>query len=136
MFDKRPDKAEKVILDGLSALPEDTVLTMTLASIYEKQLEFQKAIGLYEKILDKNPDILVAKNNLASLLTDHRTDETSLSKARDIASEFKDSSIPHFRDTYAWALLNAGASVEEAVVILEDVVKESEKTATPARVAS
>jgi len=129
MTDNRPEIAEKVIMEGLAAAPGDTVLTMTLASIYEKKLQFEKAISLYETLLDKNSDILIAKNNLASLLTDHRTDEASLSKARDLASEFKDSKIPYFRDTYAWASLNAGASVEESVVILEDIVKESEKTA-------
>jgi len=117
-----------VILEGLAVVPDDTVLTMTLASILEKQLQFEKAIALYEKLLATEPDVLIAKNNLASLLTDHRTDEASLGKARNLASKSKNSKIPYFRDTYAWASLNAGASVEEAVVILEDIVEESEKT--------
>ena len=126
--DKKIDKAEKVINEGLVALPENLTLTMSLASIYEKQLNFDKAIEIYEGMLKKNSDLIIAKNNLASLLTDNRTDKASLEKARTIAAVFKNSKIPHFRDTYAWVNVNSEQQIEESIVILEGVVKELDKT--------
>lgn len=129
MADKQPAKVEKAIMDGLAALPGNPTLTMSLASFHESQKEFNKAIEIYEALLEKNPDILIAKNNLASLLTDHRTDKASLDKAREVAAEFKDSQIPHFRDTYAWAQINSDLQLEQAVNILEGVVKEVGQTA-------
>ncbi|MBL4762188.1 MAG: tetratricopeptide repeat protein [Gammaproteobacteria bacterium] len=124
----QPDKAEKVLNEGLLAVPGNPSLTMSLAAIYEKQKNFDKAIETYSDLLEKSPELIIVKNNLASLLTDHRTDKASLEKARKIAAEFKHSKIPHFRDTYAWTQVNAEQQLEQAVSILEGVVKEVDKT--------
>ena len=124
LSDNQPDKAVRVIIDALEVMPENPVLRITLASIYENQKDYNKAIGIYENLLKKNPDLIIARNNLASLLTDHRKDEASLSKARSIVTGFSDSKIPHFRDTYAWAQVNSGLQLEQAISILEGVVKE------------
>ena len=77
---------------------------------YETSLGFV----LYEELLKSNPDVLIARNNLASLLTDYRQDETSLNQAREVASVLKDSTIPHFRDTYAWIEVSLGKQLEQA----------------------
>jgi len=129
VLDNKPEKAAKIIKDGLVALPTDPALTMSLASVYERQRDFDSAIDIYEKLLESNPDNLIAKNNLASLLTDHRGDSASLDRARSIAAEFRDSKIPHFRDTYAWAQVVSDQQLEQAVSILEGIVKEVERTA-------
>ena len=125
LSDQQSDKAEKIIMDGLEAMPENSTLSMNLASIYEAKKEFNKAIDIYEKILDKNPDLIIARNNLASLLIDYRTDKLSLDKARSMVSDFKDSQIPHLRDTYAWVQVNSDIQLEQAVNILQGVVKEA-----------
>jgi hypothetical protein len=52
-------------------------------------------------VLEKTDKMLVTRNNLASLLTDHRSDEAGLQRARTISAELKDSPIPQFRDTDA-----------------------------------
>jgi tetratricopeptide (TPR) repeat protein len=98
---------------------------MGLAFIYERQSEFNNAIAIYEAILELNPELLVAKNNLASLMADHRQDQESLERARQLATEFRNSAIPQFRDTYAWASVMLGTNLEEAVVILEGIVKDN-----------
>ena len=121
---KQPDKAEKIIRDGLNVLPGNPALGISLASIYENQKDFNKAIAIYEKLLEKSPKLIIARNNLASLLTDHRKDKASLEKARSITVDFKDSRIPHFRDTYAWVLVNSELQLEEAIIILQGIVKE------------
>jgi tetratricopeptide (TPR) repeat protein len=125
----KPKDAERVLRDGLTELPGNATLTLSLASVYETQKEFDKAIQLYENLLQKSPDLIVAKNNLASLLTDYRQDQESHDQARKIAVELRDSSVPQFRDTYAWAAVKSGNNLEEAIVILEGIVRENEQVA-------
>ena len=110
---------------GLAAIPDSIILRMGLAFIYERQSEFNNAIAIYEAILELNPELLVAKNNLASLMADHRQDQESLERARQLATEFRSSTIPQFRDTYAWASVMLGTNLEEAVVIFEGIVKDN-----------
>ncbi len=119
-------KAEAILKQGLQANPKQLTLKMTLASIYEVQGRFADAIDTYESLLASNDDLIVARNNLASLLTDYGGDEASLERARSLSAGFKDSAIPQFRDTYAWALVRSGTNLEEAVVILEKIVKDND----------
>ena len=120
------EQAESVVNRGLKANPGNLTLKMTLASVYELQLRIDDAITTYETILDDNTGVLVAKNNLASLLTDHRSDKSSLQRARTLSAGFRDSRIPQFRDTYAWALVRSGKNLEEAVAILKQIVKDND----------
>ena len=121
------DNAEEALQRGLSAIPENQTLVMHLASVYEKRGEFSRAIEIYEDLLETNPDFLVAKNNLASLLTDHASDQSGLDRARIISAELRTSPIPQFRDTYAWASVKSGTNVEEAIVILKGIVKDNDQ---------
>jgi tetratricopeptide (TPR) repeat protein len=118
-------KAVGVINQGLSQIPGQPALGIFLASIHQNQGNLSKAIEIYESLLETNPRLLVAKNNLASLLTDYAGDQASLDRARALALEFRDSHIPQFRDTYAWASVKSGVNVEEAVIILEGIVKDN-----------
>jgi tetratricopeptide (TPR) repeat protein len=122
---RKLDDAERILMDGLAQNPGNTVLSVNLASVYEFQQKFDEAINVYEELLQKNPDLIVAKNNLASILTDHREDQASYDRARQLASEFRRSEVPQFRDTYAWASVRAGVNLAEAVTILETIVKEN-----------
>lgn len=54
------------------------------------------------------PGNLIAANNLASLLLDHRTDSASLKKAQSLAAFLRKSEIPQFKDTLAWASYQQG----------------------------
>jgi tetratricopeptide (TPR) repeat protein len=121
------NSAVKILERGLSAIPDSPVLSMSLASIYEAGGKFDKAMQIYEDLLAKNPDLLVAKNNLASLLTDQVGDQASLDRARMMSAELRTSPIPQFRDTYAWAAVKSGSNIEEAVVILENIIKENDQ---------
>ena len=120
------EKAKNAANQGLSALPGHLVLSMNLASINEMQGNFDAAIEIYESLLAENPKLIVARNNLASLLTDYRGDSSNLDKARSLSAEFKDSKIPQFQDTYAWANVKSGKNLEEAVAILKKIVKEDD----------
>lgn len=120
-------RAIEVLRQGLAKIPGNPFLTISLASVYERQERFEDAIDLYEALLDENDRLIIARNNLASMLTDHRSDQESHDRARLMASRLKDSQVPQFRDTYAWAAVRSGINLEEAVAILEGIVRENEQ---------
>jgi tetratricopeptide (TPR) repeat protein len=119
-------QAEEIYSRGVQAVPASLTLAINQAIVVETQGKLDRAIELYEKLLAANPDVLVVKNNLASLLTDHRSDQASHERARVLADGFRDSKIPLFRDTYAWASVRLGLYLEEAILILKGIVRENE----------
>lgn len=113
---------------GLLALPEDNVLALRLASLYEGDMQFDKAKRLYEATLERAPGMQVAINNLASLLTDQFGSEENFQKALKISEVLADSSEPYYLDTYAWVNVQLG-HLDKAQVILERVVDKSPEVA-------
>lgn len=118
----RRDEALKVVEQGLSAAPGDFSLRLTQAAVLELSGRFDEAIGLYEQLLKERPNADVVANNLASLLSDHRTDKASLSRAHDLAQRFRRSEIPQFKDTLGWTSYKLGKT-DEAVQLIEDASK-------------
>ena len=119
-------KAEAVFQKGLLEIPDSLELSMNLALVVERQGDFDRAIDLYEGLLQGNPDIIVARNNLASLLIDYRDDAASYARARELAAAFRDSKVPLLRDTYAWSSVKSGLYLEEAALILQRIDNENE----------
>jgi tetratricopeptide (TPR) repeat protein len=124
--DNKLEEAENILQQGLLEMPGNVVLSVDLGLVFERKKDFEKAIELYEAVLQVNPDIIIARNNLASLLTDQREDQVSHDRARQAAATLRNSKVPQFRDTYAWASVRSGLFLAEAVVILEGIVKENE----------
>ncbi len=120
------DAAESIMTDGLAQIPGSTAIAVNLASIYERQQKYDKAINVFEELLQKDPGLIIAKNNLANLLIDHRDDLENYIRARQLASGFRNSKVPQFRDTYAWASVKTRSNLEGAVAILEEIIKEYE----------
>ncbi len=115
-------EAVATIDEALSHQPKSAQLMWMKASYLEQDGDFDGAIALYEQIYENNSDSIVAANNLASLISTHKTDEASLERARVIAQRLKTSNIPAFKDTYGWILHRSGKS-EEALPYLEDAAK-------------
>ena len=63
-------------------------------------------------------------NNLASLLSEHRNDEESMQRALELASRFRQSSIPHFKDTLGWIYYKLG-DIQAATSLLQDAVEQA-----------
>jgi cellulose synthase operon protein C len=78
----------------------------------------ESAISQYELILKDQPKLLLAINNLVSLLLDHRSDQDSLARAWDLAANLRNSNVPQFLDTLGWADYKHG-DFERAVSNLE-----------------
>ena len=113
--------AKSAYKQALNFLPEDIRLLHRLAMLYESQQAFDNAIRNYEKILKLAPSNVLATNNLASLLVEHRIDDENLNRAFSLASRLENSKDPMFIDTFGWVNYKVG-KYAEAVEILVPVV--------------
>ena len=91
---------------------------MALAVAFERAEDYNAAISEYEYMLAQQPGSLVAINNLASLLADHRTDKASLERAQTLAASLRHSQVPQFKDTIGWS--TTSGDVKAAVPLLEE----------------
>ena len=121
-------EAEATVNKGLIASPKDFALKLSQASIFEATKRFDDAIKVYEEMIVVRPDSDILANNLASLLTDYRTDKASMTRAYELAKISKDSQIPQFLDTYGWASYKTG-NLEEAEKALKTAISKSPEMA-------
>ena len=116
---KNSDEALKTLQAGLQELPGNSTLRLTLAGTLELRGDFEGAITQYEAMLKDQPGSMVVANNLASLLSDHRSDKESLDRAYAIAAPLTKSPVPNFKDTLGWLNYRRG-DYRNAIPLLED----------------
>ena len=77
-----------------------------LATVYERQQKFDKAINLYSSLLAHNLFTALARNNLAYLLAEHQPTAENLARAQKLAGETLEDNPeePSFLDTMGWVL--------------------------------
>lgn len=126
--DKQNQKAIEALQHGLKELKGDLKLSLSLAKIYESLSDFNSAINVYEKLYEKYTDNVILVNNLASLLSEHRNDENSLKRAKELADRLKNINQPVILDTVGWIYYKVG-NYAEAVTILKTVVEKSPEVA-------
>jgi tetratricopeptide (TPR) repeat protein len=114
----RTEDAAAALEAGLEATGGDANLMFLQAGALEAAGDFEGAIAIYEDLYARDTSNAVLANNLASLITTHRTDPESLERAFAIARRLRDSEVPHFQDTYGWILHRRGDS-EQALPYLE-----------------
>jgi tetratricopeptide (TPR) repeat protein len=115
--------AEKVAREGLAKISGNFALRLMLAGILERKPDIEAAIQEYDSLYKDFPDALIVINNLASLLSDHRTDPASLERAHALAQRLKDGQVPHFRDTVGWISYLKG-DFRQALTQLEQAVRD------------
>jgi tetratricopeptide (TPR) repeat protein len=98
--------------EGLKQNSGDVKLLLPLAALYETQGDYDSAISSYETLLAGDPNLDLAVNNLASVLSEHYTSIDKLKHAVELAEKFKDSKQPYYKDTYAWAVIKQGDLVK------------------------
>ena len=125
MFMRRGDvkSSEAILNKGLEVVPNNVAMQLALGGVYERQERYDAAIDIYQKIVDAFPGQFIAVNNLASLLSDHRTDQESFQRALRLAERLKTSNFPYFSDTLAWIYYRL-KQPEKAVKIQEKVVEQ------------
>ena len=114
---------------GLAAAPNDVGLMLYLAGTHERMKNHEKAIEIYERILENDSNNAIAANNLAMLLCDRRTDAKSFARARELAERFQSAPQSYFRDTLGWAYYRNGET-DKAIAVLDKLVSELPDVAT------
>jgi len=125
LYIRQNDQAEalKVIQVGLREQPESFALRLALAGLFELKGDYDAAITEYEQLLKQQPGSLVVANNLASLLSDYRTDKASLDRAYTIAAGLRKAQVPQFKDTLGWVHHQRGEH-KAALPLLEEAATE------------
>lgn len=108
---------------GIDVVDNNLGLYLVKAGIYEREQDYEMAISIYEDLLEGDNANDVVVNNLASLLSEHRSDDASLQRAQELAARFRQSSIPHFKDTLGWIYYKVG-DIQSATSILQDAVEQ------------
>lgn len=98
----RYDEANALIDTALTALPDSGELKWAKAGFLERNGDIEGAIEVYEGLYKENSGNPVVANNLASLLSNNRTDAESLARAEVIARRLRGSALAPYRDTYGW----------------------------------
>ena len=117
----RLDEAEVVMNEGLKNAPGSTRLLLSQAARMELEGEFDGAIEIYDQLYEQNPNAELLANNLASLLSQHRTDPESQERAFAIGKRLRASKVPAFQDTYGWILYKQG-EYDRALIALRQAV--------------
>ena len=104
---------------GSSSSPKNFALRLSLAGILELKKDYENAIAEYDALLKDQPGSMIVANNLASLLTDHRSDPASLDRAKTLALLLKNSQVPQFKDTLGWVAYQQ-RDYDAAIAYLED----------------
>lgn len=126
---KRFNQAVLVVQNGLKVNAESEELQMLLASVHSAQGKFDEVMSAYDATLRLNPKNVLAANNLAALLVDHKGDPQSLQKAFALSRDFeKETPHPLFLDTLGWVRFKMGQQ-EEAIRLLKYAVAKSPETA-------
>ncbi len=105
---ERRAEAATILDDALKAVPESGELRWAKAGMLEGNGDIDGAIAIYDTLYSENSANLIVANNLASLLSNYRTDPESLKRAEVIARRLRGSEIPPYQDTYGWIAYQNG----------------------------
>ena len=111
--------AMKALQAGLQKQPTNFALRLAAAGIEELQGNHEAAITGYDALLKEQPGSLVIMNNLASLLSDYRSDQASLDRAHSLAVSLTKTDVPQFKDTLGWIQYRQG-DFKSAIDLLEE----------------
>lgn len=112
------DAAVAITEEALAEMPASVNLRWIKAGLAERAGQIDEAIAIYEDLYAEESGSTIIANNLASLITTHRSDEESLQRAFVIARRLRGSEVPAFQDTYGWIAHRLG-NMEEALSHLE-----------------
>lgn len=116
--DARPDEAVALLDQALTAQPKSGMLRWMKAGELEKSGDIDGAIALYQAMYAEDSSSVIVANNLASLITTHKTDDASLEQAFTVARRLRGLEVPAFQDTYGWIAFRRGEP-DEALAHLE-----------------
>ncbi len=98
----RIEEATGIVEQGIAALPDSAELQWAKAGLLERNGDYDGAIAIYETLYTANSANPIIANNLASLLSNHRSDPDSIARAEVIARRLRNSPVAPYQDTYGW----------------------------------
>lgn len=110
-----------VLQRGFDRTASPPQLGIELAGIYERDKQPEKAISVYESMIENNAFSDVLANNLAMLLATYRTDSASLQRALSMTQQFASTDNPAFLNTFGWTRLKSG-ELDKALPALQQAV--------------
>lgn len=110
---KRQADGDAALVKGLQASPDHEQLRLLLAVSLSEQRRYGEAIEQYEIVLQRNPQSILAANNLAAMLVDQKGDPKSLERALVLSRKFESQPAnPYLLDTLGWAHHKLGHEAE------------------------
>ncbi len=89
--------------EAIPAVSYAGALRLFLGGVHEGARRFDDAIAQYRAMFEEQPNSLIAANNLASLLTEHKADDPeAIAEAARIAGVLRNVEVPAFQDTFGW----------------------------------
>ena len=101
-------RAFAIMEQGLDKNPNSFSLGVRYTSMLEAKGDSSAAVPYYEHLLELRPNADLIANNLASALADRTGDTASQKRAVELATRFRESKVPEFRDTLGWAYYRVG----------------------------
>lgn len=122
MAENKPDAALDVLEKGARAAPSDFRAPLLQAELLGNAGKHREAIAVYADILERNPNLDAAANNLAEIIADYDyNDSASLDRARRAAERFASATNPLLLDTLAWVYFRQG-SYQQALTTMERAI--------------
>lgn len=98
----RMNDAIALCRDIMAKAPDAAAPAVMLAMLQEQKGELAEAEKTYRNALIKDPEMVLAANNLAFLLTRHKPDRERLREAEELAQKAAASGAPASLDTLGW----------------------------------
>ncbi len=115
------DAQRAIYRRAYEANPQDPRLGLLLTTSLEQAGRYEEAMAIYAELIEANPENLIAVNNLAALLLDHRDDAESHRRALELARKLEGQEQAPLLDTVGWAYYRNG-DYQRAVRYLERAV--------------
>lgn len=112
------DDAAELLKTAQAILESDPRANLMLASVYSRQKQYDNALAIYDVLLNKNPELDVAANNAAAIITEQaQGDKQKLKKAEALAQRFTNSKNPAYVDTLSWVYFKQGEYAKATTTI-------------------
>lgn len=115
---KQPEQAILTYRKAMKKAEQSGRLITRFAALLEQQNKVDEAIKLYENVLVAKPESLLAANNLALLLVEHRDDQSSKDRAMLLVEKFQLIQDPIYLDTLGWVHYKRGEYVKALSALL------------------
>ncbi len=117
------DRAIEVLKIALGSTGNSAEIALDLGTLYTTQNRPDAAAVVYDRVLERDPNNLIAANNLAMILVTNRSDAASLERAGKLAERLANSDNPAFLDTYGWVLFKQGRYDDAVAPLAKAVAK-------------